>query len=78
MVYGHRDINLITDIIIDEGSSNHTENDSGVVVYFPETNESIWEIAKRYNSVVGEIKELNLITEDTVNASKGLIIPIKQ
>lgn len=78
VVYGHRDINLITDIMIDEGSSNHTENDSGVVVYFPETNESIWEIAKRYNSVVGEIKELNLITEDTVNATKGLIIPIKQ
>lgn len=78
VIYGHREMNLITDIIIEDKILARETEDSGVVVYFPEIKESIWDIAKRYNSQVCEIKELNLLTEDEVTAAKGLIIPVKQ
>lgn len=75
-VYGHKEMNLITEIIVEDKISKGEEN-SGVVIYFPEPNESVWEIAKRYNSVVSEIKELNLLIEDEITTQKGIIIPVR-
>ena len=63
-------------IMGEKNSAKDTEN-SGIVVYFPEIGESVWEIAKRYNSQVCEIKELNLLAENEITVQKGLIIPVK-
>ena len=76
-IYGHREITLITDIVLDDKCGVKGTENSGIVVYFPEIGESVWEIAKRYNSQVSEIKELNLLTENEITVPKGLMIPVK-
>lgn len=77
-IYEHKETTLITDITLEDKPSGSCSDNSGVVIYFPEANESLWEIAKRYNSVVSEIKELNLLTEDEITTTKGILIPVKQ
>ncbi len=77
-IYEHKDITLITDICLEEKTGDNSSEQSGVVIYFPEAKESLWEIAKKYNSGVAEIKELNLLTEDEITTIKGILIPVKQ
>lgn len=48
-----------------------------LVVYFADAGESLWEIGKKYNSDIEEIKEFNNIESDIVSEKKKLLIPIK-
>ncbi len=58
--------NLITEIVPGEKHIN-LKNKSAVTVYFPDINENLWDIARKYNSTVEKIKEENLLAEDTIN-----------
>ncbi len=63
---------------IEEDQAEECKAISGsIVLYFAETGEKIWDIARRYNSSVKEIKELNGITEDCLLENRKFIIPTK-
>ena len=68
---------LITDAIEDENCCSNKKIDSSIVLYFADEGEKIWDIARRYNSSVEEIKALNNISEDILTESKKFIIPTK-
>lgn len=67
---------IISDISVDT-ERPLTVRRSSVVLYYPEQEESFWEIAKRYGASADQIKELNGVEGDT--CGKGmLLIPRKK
>ncbi len=46
------------------------------VIYFPEENESVWSIARKFNSTVDLISEQNSLTQDELISREPIIIPV--
>lgn len=67
---------VITDIEIDE-SAKKEKNNASLTIYFSDAGESIWNIAKRYNTTVSAILEENKLTEDILKERTKLLIPCK-
>lgn len=66
---------LLIDISFDKQEKKKHSNCS-MVIYYPFDNESLWDIAKRYNSDIAELKRINGIEEDTVGTGNVLLIPV--
>lgn len=58
-------------------STNPKQKRSSLTVYFCSGNESLWEIARRYNTTVEEIMEENELSADYLENKTMLMIPIK-
>lgn len=67
---------VLTDISPDENSKKIKTNAS-LTIYFSDENESIWNIAKRYNTTVKAILEENKLSEDIVREKTKLLIPCR-
>lgn len=76
-LYDNTKYELLCDICEDEAASGENERRSSIVLYFADAGESVWDIARRYNSSVSEIKTLNSVTEDMLTEPKKFIIPTK-
>lgn len=64
-------INVISGCTLSE-----EEKECGIVIYYVQPGDSVWEIAKRYSVSVGEIVKFNNIqNEDVLEAGERLIIP---
>ncbi len=75
-IYENKKIKLITDAILSDNKRTDISG-SSIILYFADAGESIWDIAKRYNSSLSEIKELNGVTEDILPEPKKFLIPTK-
>ncbi|MEG0899892.1 MAG: DUF3794 domain-containing protein [Oscillospiraceae bacterium] len=67
---------VIDDVTIDEKAIKKSENDM-VIVYYPHFKESLWDIAKKYNTSMELLKSENNITEDYVEQGQILLITPK-
>lgn len=76
-IYDNMEYQLLTDIAEDENATDTKDRRSSIVLYFADAGESVWDIARRYNSSVSEIKALNSVTEDMLTEAKKFIIPTK-
>ncbi len=73
-VMGEVTIDAVTDII--ESDAPIIKNQNAITVYFPQSeNESLWNIARRYNTTVTAIAEENCLEGDTTDKLKILFIP---
>ncbi len=54
------------------------ENKTGasMIIYFPDENESLWNIARRFNTTVDSIKEQNSVSGDNAKQGTPLLIPV--
>lgn len=69
-------IELISDISIKEDMPLKKENQPGIVIYFADENEELWDIAKRYHTTTDELAAINSIEEDAVLSKRQqLVIP---
>lgn len=66
--------NFVTDFQIDDGDVKEKTN-AALVIYFSDEGESLWSIAKRYNTTVKSIKEENKLEEDILTQKTKLLIP---
>lgn len=69
--------NLIVDIKVRDDNLKDHKDQSALTIYYADANESIWEIAKKYNTSVTEILEQNEISEETLASRQMLLIPVK-
>ena len=72
-VFGKVYIDGVIDISESEIQSVRSSN--AITVYFPEKSESLWSIARRYNTTVNAIAEENGLEGDTTENLKVLFIP---
>ena len=75
-VYENCKTELITEAELSQEKAS-SDRVSSIILYFADAGENIWDIAKKYNSSISEIKELNGITEDILSEAKKFLIPTK-
>lgn len=71
--FGKIYIDAVTDITESENQAKRSSN--AITVYFPEEAESLWSIARRYNTTVKAIAEENNLSGDTTESLKMIFIP---
>jgi hypothetical protein len=72
-IYEKKKMPLIIYIALgDEEDKRETAN--GLVVYYACEGEEVWDIARRYNSAVEEIMQINSLESDVLDSAKPLII----
>ena len=63
---------------MDEMSLEEKEQESdgySMVIYFVKPNDTLWSIAKNLRSTVEEIKRVNNLETDTIEAGRQLFVP---
>jgi len=72
-VFGKAGLDTVTDITESENQIERKSN--AITVYFPEESESLWSIARRYNTTVNAIAAENNLEGDTTENLKIIFIP---
>ena len=73
------DISLITDFSLDTNSPIKKSSQPSIVVYYPDSNSDIWDIAKKYNTTCEEIIKVNSLDSSLLKAGdKPILIPKRQ
>ena len=72
-VFGKVFVDAVSDIT--ESENQPIRNSNAITVYFPEESESLWSIARRYNTTVCAIAEENGLEGDTTENLKVIFIP---
>ena len=65
---------IVSDVNCDE-DNKIAPKDSSLILYFSEQNESLWDIAKRYNTRIAGIYEENNLLDDSLAGGSMLLIP---
>ncbi len=72
-VFSETEIDIVSEI--SELRESEKVNNSAITVYFPNCEETLWDIAKRYNTTVESIVLENNLSGDTTKDIKMLFIP---
>ncbi len=73
-IFESRCISAVTDIRIKEDCPK-APCPVALTLYYPDTNEAVWDIAKRYNTTERLIREENNLSDETVCPGAALILP---
>lgn len=65
---------IITDLSPDEECPKNT-NSAALTIYFSECGESVWNIARRYNTTVEAVMQENQLEEENISEKRMLLIP---
>ena len=76
VIYIDDNFESIVDLKIDEELPIEKDNDAVLKIYYAEKDETVWDIARKYNIPVDKIKLENEIEEDTLKTSMMLLIPM--
>lgn len=76
LAYGCSSVMALTDIAVDDSMKKERDGDYAVKLYFGTENEEIWDIAKRYSTVVDAVLEENELAGDRLESGGMLLIPI--
>ncbi len=75
-VYEKSEISLISDFNIDETHPAERKSNSAMVIYFPDEEESLWDIARSYNASVDEIMRINDLENNIIPKGKMILVPM--
>lgn len=67
--------NAVTDLDVDDSQPKEVPPQKTLTLYFADKSESVWEIAKRYNTSPEAIKRENSLENDVLDARSMLLIP---
>lgn len=67
-------VDVLSDII-ETGDSDAKHKPASLVIYFSDPGESIWDIARKYNTTVEKIAVENSLTDDVMRERRMLLIP---
>ena len=69
-------INTVNEITIDKDKPKKKDNCYSLKMYFAETGESVWDIAKKYNTAVSAVMTENELSEEVLSEACMLLIPM--
>ena len=76
LAYGCSSVKALTNIAVDNSTKKERDGDYAVKLYYGTENEEIWDIAKRYSTVVDAVLEENELAGDRLENGGMLLIPI--
>lgn len=75
----YEEIDLITDFKVDTKSPIQKSSQPSIVVFYPDSDTDIWDIAKKYNTTSEEIIKVNSLSDSGILPTDGpIIIPKRQ
>lgn len=76
LVYQVRNISAVSEISINEEAPKQKNSDYALKLYFAESGEKIWDIAKRYNTSVSAVLAENELEQERLAEPCMLLIPM--
>ena len=76
MILGIMPVSFITGIKVDETREKKRESESAMTIYYADEGESIWSIAKRYNTSISAVMEENSLEDEFLPEKKIVLIPM--
>ena len=74
-LYKYCDYNVLNSISVDENAKKETQSNAVLRLYYAQTGEKIWDIAKKFNSSCDMIHLENNLDSEIVNTKSMLLIP---
>lgn len=74
LVTDDKQTDIVTDILFNEFSKEELESIPSMVVYIVQPNDTLWNIAKRYNISIEDLREINDIEEEITLGQKLLVL----
>ncbi|MBC3515574.1 DUF3794 domain-containing protein [Neobittarella massiliensis] len=68
--------NVVEDVTVDEETVKEVDKNTALTIYYCDTGEEVWQIAKRYNTSVDAIMQSNDLEDDRIGDKRTLLIPI--
>ena len=75
-VYEKNDISLISEIEVDLSKPTQKNKKGAMTIYFPNSRECVWDIARIYNASVEEIMRINGLESEELQAGKMILVPV--
>lgn len=75
-IYEKRDVNLISDLVLDETKIVKTKNHGAMIIYFAGADDSVWDVANKYSASVNEIMSINNLEEQKLPGGKMILVPL--
>lgn len=69
-------IRIVTDFSIDETAPKETKNRPALTIYYADGGESLWDIARHYNTSMDAIMEENAMERPIIEERRMMLIPI--
>ncbi len=66
---------LLTDLMVDEGNPRKSDPLLGLMIYYANAGEHIWDISKKFGSLPSQIMADNELTQEVLEADMPLMIP---
>ena len=76
LLYRRSTIQVITGVVPSEDRPKQRGDDAALRIYFADEGESVWEVAKRYNTSVSAILEQDKIETEAFHGGDMVLIPI--
>lgn len=67
---------MLTEINCDSKSPKIKTQDCSLIIYYAQSGERVWDIAKAYNSDVLQMREINSLNTDIIENNKQILIPL--
>lgn len=67
---------MLTEINCDSNATKNKRQDCSLIIYYAETGERVWDIAKAYNSDIMQMRVINSLSSDVIENNKRILIPL--
>ena len=72
-----KEITALCEAKLSENEVKPKDDFARIVLYYPNEKEKLWDIARRYNTEVSDIRSINGITGDFVEKNSVVLVPQK-
>lgn len=69
-------VSLLTKISSNDDALKKKKNDCSLIIYFANRGENIWDIAKKFNTDLNEMKTINSLDGESLSCERQLLIPL--
>ncbi len=75
-IYEKNEVSLISDFSVDESTPAKRKSKGAMIIYFPDSGDRVWDIARNYGASVEEIMRINELESDEIPNGKMILVPM--